>query len=1485
MAAAAVKEKEGERELVVEAFRARDEALEGLAAAHVELNALKKRQAGMEEGLVVARREGEILVERAGGLEAELDEALEGLAAAHVELNALKERQAGMEEGLVVARREGEILVGRAGGLEAELDEALEGLEEGWWWAAAHVELNAPEGAAGGDGGRAGRYYCLPTRRTRRTQEEAEANRAAAEESGAVRQELEAERSALSVRLSEAEGAKSKAEDEAGALRERVGALERQLEELQNQLENATADLGARDSEGSARDGETVQAASERAAESEEPADGERSSKEVALLARCQELEQEAAAATQKIALLEKVVTEGAAGQAAAGESEEGELGSRSKAPVPEPEEAGKASSSPPGTGDEESQARELLEDRLRIWEAEVKESKQTAAEMEGVIAGLRKGEAALEGRLLELTTNVSAAKEAASVAQEKLETAKEENRKLSERASGAEALVQELQKKRDAATKATDDAEEVFRGEKSTLEARVLELTDEVSTAKKAASIAQEGLEAAKEEARPLRERAFAAEALLQELQEKREAATRTADDAEEVLRKEKVVLETQLEEVAQEVDRSRKVLLKSSSAATAATEAIQAEKAKAEEESSNLREQVAAQKEKISKAVAHMRSLKADKEAATEELASRATLLEDSLKNLEDANAHSRALEEALTEERAAAAAAREAAAAKDADGGERLSALEAELLGLRQKMASTTRNMAEAEDRARDFSEEATRLRGQLENRSTRLEELQEAFRQSAARIPTLEGDLEAERVGRRELEGEVRALREDAKATEKIKEAFASENEEIMSAMQGQVDSANKERDAAQAGLEAARQAKEVIEAKLKEAAAEAESLHAKLEAFEEDNRKLRAEAAKVVGLEEKGAQLSAKVQESEAKLEEALATLQQREDDLARTVAEKEEAAEGDKTAKEDLETKVKRLKTLLSKLQKSNQSKDADIAALKTPPPPKVFTIDLRVRYCGSVWCLLRTDPSGPAGTKAAATAGPEEGGAANRDVLTAEGLLKQKQWVNEDKLRAWMAGGTSRSDDSLWPTVVQDDLEKKAAAAKEEASAAEARAASKQAELETLSSDFAKYKARAHTALKKATSSGADDKRKDEVIADLESDRDRMAEELGQTRAEFEKQIAEATSAAKLAQDDLQMMSEQLDAAQEQVRDLQGSLRDYERKVSQLQEVEDGHSEELSILRETIDELKSQLKAARAQATESSCITQRLQDELERIAKEREASDGRRGSWDPRSDGGWAGQQILDSRRGMGVEPSRGFPNQPRLLEDAVSPPTPGSVAAISASASDVGVDELIGEASISVPAVAAQPVHLMAVAELERRNMSVESKKQAEVSEMRTELAEALLRVEQLSEQEAVLKATVRALEVELKTERDLGSSESGSVNVAYLKSAVVRYMSTRDTGEQRSLLRVISTILQLTRLEVEAVEARIAELERTMMGRAGNMVGGAGRRVGGVVGGVVGFVWRGGGKGGPGTEAGTGATEEVENGRDEVEGEGEG
>lgn len=52
--------------------------------------------------------------------------------------------------------------------------------------------------------------------------------------------------------------------------------------------------------------------------------------------------------------------------------------------------------------------------------------------------------------------------------------------------------------------------------------------------------------------------------------------------------------------------------------------------------------------------------------------------------------------------------------------------------------------------------------------------------------------------------------------------------------------------------------------------------------------------------------------------------------------------------------------------------------------------------------------------------------------------------------------------------------------------------------------------------------------------------------------------------------------------------------------------------------------------------------------------------------------------------------------------------------------------------------------------------------RHSTAEAMVQAEVTELRNELAEARLRVEQLTEQEAVLKATIRTLETELKTER---------------------------------------------------------------------------------------------------------------------------
>lgn len=76
-------------------------------------------------------------------------------------------------------------------------------------------------------------------------------------------------------------------------------------------------------------------------------------------------------------------------------------------------------------------------------------------------------------------------------------------------------------------------------------------------------------------------------------------------------------------------------------------------------------------------------------EKEKAMEGMASQVTLLEESKKNLEDANGRCQALQEALDEARAALGAAQQEAAVQAANGGERLSVAERELQGLRQQV----------------------------------------------------------------------------------------------------------------------------------------------------------------------------------------------------------------------------------------------------------------------------------------------------------------------------------------------------------------------------------------------------------------------------------------------------------------------------------------------------------------------------------------------------------------------------------------------------------------------------------------------------------------------------------------------------------------------------------------------------------------------------------------------------------------------------
>ena len=76
-----------------------------------------------------------------------------------------------------------------------------------------------------------------------------------------------------------------------------------------------------------------------------------------------------------------------------------------------------------------------------------------------------------------------------------------------------------------------------------------------------------------------------------------------------------------------------------------------------------------------------------------------------------------------------------------------------------------------------------------------------------------------------------------------------------------------------------------------------------------------------------------------------------------------------------------------------------------------------------------------------------------------------------------------------------------------------------------------------------------------------------------------------------------------------------------------------------------------------------------------------------------------------FTGQQILDSRQGpRGSSSSQGLNS-----EDAVRSSSPGSPVAVGVDSPIGGIRQ--GDASTYIPGVPAQPLHLVAIAELERR------------------------------------------------------------------------------------------------------------------------------------------------------------------------------
>eukprot|EP00904_Undaria_pinnatifida_P014045 jgi/Undpi1/9771/HiC_scaffold_27.g12227.m1 len=1294
-------------EAAAEALALKSE-LEGLRG---ELEVFESRADGAAAGIIAVESEkaealSKLLAATAEmkAVERERDEAAAKVLAVEDEMGGLKDtlealesRAEGAAGDLVAVEKERDEAVAKSVRLESELGGVRAELERE---KAAVAEGEREREEAAKEKGQAETEAGSAEASTAGGEEVAPSSTAAA---ALLQQKFGVERDALSARLVESEAARSTAEEEAvggravvegqgtGVRREwvagvrwvggeagRVGGwggewrwvnglrvterehgglgwaggaegLEEQLNDMRKSLAGASISLEARDAKDDARaqggatdaEGETTETvengglvetvgATEAARTADAgPISSSLSEKTALLQARCDELEVEATAAAEKIAVLETKLNDRVAAAAAAaatgavdatlepisngdgnldeiarpaaretaavaaaGEAqEEGASGALEVTPeVISDSERGEGSKGGGGVeeataaaaAEEASRVQEMLENRLREAKASATGFKEALQEMEGVVAGLREEEAVLKARLLEVAAEATAAEENASRAQETLlaekDAVQEAVQSATERADTAEKLSKELQESMQAMT--TEGAESA--GKRSIELQEVVQLaneraavvqsaTERADSAEKMSKELQEAVQFAREEAeaaekrseelekavQSANERADSAEKLSMEVQENMQAVATETGGVSEALRLEKVALESQLQEARLETASSQQALAEAVSAAASAEEAAEARVRTESERCSQLEGRVASQKEKLGKAVTRLRSLREEKETVTADLASASSLLETSQKNLAEAEARCRFLEASVGDQEAAAAAARDDASERTSHAGERVSALEEAAASLREELAAATRGLREAEERTRDALEEAARSRAEADGRRARLEEAQEALRlaeQRNTRVPALEADLEAERAGRRELEGALEAVESKARDAEGLAQETARGGEEIMKALYGQVDASNK-------------------------------------------------------------------VEELTSKLTAADAARKEREDEFAQSTADKEQALLAEKTAREEVEVKVKRLKSLLSKLQKSSHGKDADIAALKAPaPPPPAFTVDLRVRHEGSVWCLIQADPSAKQ-----ASSGTGEGRAASKNGPKEE---EGKKWVTEDKARAWLAGGSSSSDDTHWPSVIQDIFEEKVSTATEEARRAKGEAVSTRAELQALSSDFSKYKARAHTALKKATSSGADDKRKDEMIAGLESERERLTAEMAETVGSLEGQLSDAKRVSKAREEDLEAASQELETAQE---------------------AEDGHSEEMSTLRDAREELKSQLKAAKAQANENSSIAQRLKEELESLAKEREGGERRgSGSWNPRSDGGWA---VLrrGCRRGEGPASARG--------------------------------------------------------------------------------------------------------------------------------------------------------------------------------------------------------------------------------------------
>jgi len=312
---------------------------------------------------------------------------------------------------------------------------------------------------------------------------------------------------------------------------------------------------------------------------------------------------------------------------------------------------------------------------------------------------------------------------------------------------------------------------------------------------------------------------------------------------------------------------------------------------------------------------------------------------------------------------------------------------------------------------------------------------------------------------------------------------------------------------------------------------------------------------------------------------------------------------------------------------------------------------------------------------------------------------------------------------------------------------------------------------------ARAHTALKKATTAASEEKALTTEMENLKASRENQQKEWSFREEELKNQIRNL----KQENEELKNHETQLKVPLAELEERNETLKTL---VSELKTKLIDQEKELSVKLEEINTQK-QVAAVKDKAL------QQLTQEMEALKGLREAGQE---------------QEISKSDK---LEPQ---PDSDIIQEQNAETRLPASQAT--------------GEMGNEGPDTQNQPLVFMA--QLTNKYKEEKQKDLLQISQLQNDIQEKQRENDRLQKKENDLAAKVTELEQKMKREQDFseGSADS-TLNVEYLKNCVIRYIGTTDASEKERLLRVVSQLLHCSPDEVD-------ELRRKQESQSGGVLG---------------------------------------------------